>query len=322
MQFINSAPIKKGTRVFVRCDLDVPIEGDKIGESYRVEQSIPTLKLILEKGGLPIIAGHMGRPKSPNDSNLSTKLLKPFFDNALGLNNYELLENLRFNAGEESNNVEFAKELASQAEIYVNESFATSHRAHASMVGVASLLPSFAGLRLAKEIQVLSDAMKNPKRPLIAIIGGAKLDSKKPVVEKFLQVADGVLIGGRIGLDWHENIPTNLFLPVDYFGEDKDIGEKTINHYKEMIASAKTIIWSGPLGMFEDPNFAKGTKSVAEAIVQSSAFSIVGGGDVIHALRQVGYLQDMGFISTGGSAMLEFLVKGNLPALEAIGYHG
>ena len=318
MKSLELAPIGKNTRVFVRVDLDVPLENERIVDTFRLDNLVPTLKLIIGKGGIPVIGGKIGRPKGEFRKDLSTKNLTPYFDSALNGAEYELLENLLFDSREEENDEGFAKELASKAEIYVNESFAESHRKYASLVTLPKLLPCFAGIRLQKEIEVLGTVLKNPKKPLIALIGGTKLESKKPVAVKFLEIADAVLIGGRIGLDWDEKIPVNLFLPLDYAEEQKDIGPKTIQHFTEIISSAKTVVWAGPLGMFEDPNYIEGTKKIASVVIDSHAFSIVGGGDTISALRKIGVLEKVGFVSTGGGAMLEFLVKGNLPAIEAL----
>ena len=322
MNSIASADLTSQTRVLVRCDLDVPLENGDVQELYRLESLLPTLDYILGKGAHPVICGHIGRPGGQANPDLSTEHLRAFFNKHLGEDHFTLLENLRFDPGEDKNSLNFAKTLALKAEVYVNESFATCHRFSASMVTLPELLPSFAGIHLMEEVSTLSKLIKDPERPLIAIIGGAKLESKKPAVKKFAQLADLVLVGGKIGLDWDEDVPQNVVLPQDYAEENKDIGPQTIKNYIEAIKSAKTIIWSGPLGMFEDTRYINGTKSIAYAIAQSSAYSIIGGGDTIAALSKTGYLKEIDFISTGGGALLEFLLHGNLPALESLGYHG
>jgi phosphoglycerate kinase len=316
---LQSAPIQKGSRVFVRADLDVPLENETIVDTFRLDNLVPTLRYIIEKGGIPIIGGKIGRPKGEFRKELSTKNLSSYFDNAVGEDKYELLENLLFDSREEENDSYFAKELADKAELYVNESFAESHREYASLVTLPKLLPSFAGLRLVKEVEVLGRVLKDPKRPLITLVGGAKLESKKPIASKFLSIADAVLIGGRIGLAWDEKVPVNLFLPVDYAAEEKDIGPKTTDHFVNLLKTAKTVVWAGPMGMFEDPKYIEATSRIAHVIANSHAFSIVGGGDTISALKKVGILHKMSFVSTGGGAMLEFLVKGNLPAIKVLG---
>lgn len=321
MKSIKDAGISGQTKVLVRGDLDVPLKNGEVVDTFRIDHLLPTLNFLKVKGAQIIICGKIGRPEGKYVEELSTKNLKSYFDNKLG-NNYTLLENLRFDPREENNSEEFAKELSDQADMFVNDSFAVSHREHASIVGIPKFLPSFAGLRLMEEVGNLERLIKNPNKPLIAVIGGAKIETKKPVVAKFLKIADRVLVGGRIGLDWDEATPENLLLPLDYAEDDKDIGSKTITLFEKEISKAQTIIWSGPMGMFEDARFEEGTKRVGRAIVDSNAFSVVGGGDTIAALNKYSLFDGIGFVSTGGGAMLEFLVKGNLPGLKALGYNG
>jgi phosphoglycerate kinase len=199
----------------------------------------------------------------------------------------------------------------------VNESFATSHRDAASITGVASLLPSYAGLRLEQEVETLSKIMMSPKRPFVAIVGGVKIESKKPVISRFLQVCDHVLVGGKIGLGWKEPVPDNLLLPSDYTQNQTDIGEQTITAFKKVLSGAGSVIWSGPLGHCE-AGFDKGTKEVALAIIDSGAYAVIGGGDTVATLNELGYLDKFDFVSTGGGAMLQFLVEGTLPGIEAL----
>src|SRR3989344_1206856 len=322
MKSISEADITTGTRVFVRCDLDIAMKNGEINETYRLEADIPTLKLIIDRGGIPIIAGHMGRPGGKYVEEFSTKQLKPFFDKELGMGNYELLENLRFDPREEENSAEFAKELIQKtgAQIYVNESFTTAHRAHTSTTQLPKLLPAYAGLRLLEEVRVLGGLLKNPKRPLVMIAGGAKLATKKPVIKKLLTIADEVLVGGRIGMEWTEEKPKNLHVPVDYV-DDFDIGKETINQFAEIVSTAKTIIWAGPMGKYEDEKYIVGTELLAEEVIASDAYTVVGGGDIIAALRDLELLDLFGYVSVGGGAMLDFLERGNLPALEVLGYN-
>jgi phosphoglycerate kinase len=317
MKSIREADFSPQMKVLVRADLDVPLSNSTIEDTFRLDHVLPTLEFIVESGGFPIIMGHLGRPGGEYKEELSSKHLAPYFDKHLGEGKYELLENLRFDPRERQNDQDFAKELASKADIYVNEAFSNSHREHASMVGVPLLLPSYMGLHLKKEIEALEGVLNAPKHPFAVIIGGAKMETKRPVVDKFLEIADAVLVGGKIGLDWQGTKPENLYLPVDYV-DDKDIGEKTVEGYSEIIQNAKTIVWSGPLGMFEDERYEGGTRSILDAVLSSSANTIVGGGDTIAALNQFGKLKEISFVSTGGGAMLEFLVKGTLPALKAL----
>lgn len=315
MKTVQEAPLSPNTRVFVRCDLDVPIVNNQAEETSRLESLLPTLKFLQEKKAKIIIAGHMADDQS-------TVVLKPFFDDKLGAGSYILLENLRLNPGEKENSTVYAKELAEKSDIYVNESFATSHREHASIVEIPKYLPAYAGLHLAQEIETLTKIIKNPKHPLVTVIGGAKLESKLPVVNKFLEIADAVLLGGKLWSEWKEKVPENLFLPLGNIPNGLDISPETIDGFSKIISSAATVIWVGPMGYYQNPEYIKGTQGVAEAIINSRAFSVVGGGDTITALNKLGLLEKFNFVSTGGGAMLDFLAKGTLPGLEALNYHG
>ena len=330
-QTLKDAPagtIKNGTKVLVRADMDVALENGKIAEKYRLDQMLPTLNFLKEKGARIMLAGHIGRPNGKPVNELSTKVLKPYFDEILGVSSfgiagtstYELLENLRFDPREEQNDPSFAQELAARADVYVNECFSTSHRNHTSFVAITKLLPSYAGLRLEKEVETLSTVIKKPARPLVALIGGTKIETKKPVIDKFIEVADYVLVGGKIGLNWQTDHTTILLLPSDYAEMEKDIGPSTIETYRRIILQAKTVIWAGPMGYFEDEKFASGSIKLAQAIVDSRAFSVAGGGDTISFLDKYGFLDKFNFISTGGSAMIKFLAGDKLPGLEALGY--
>ncbi len=320
MKSINDVNIQPGTRAFVRGDLDVPIENGQILEKYRLDATLPTLKLLKEKQTKIIIAGHIKRPKGVIDEKLSTKQLIPYFNENLGEGNFELLENLRFDIREEQNDESYAKELAAKADIYVNESFSTSHENHASVVGIPKLIPGYAGLRLELEVLTIKKILKDAARPLIAIVGGAKLESKKPAVLKLLKIADLVLVGGRIGNNWNSALPANMRIPKDYAEFGKDIGKRTIEEYEQLIQTAKTIVWVGPLGAYEEEKFAQGTNIIAKAVVDSGAFSLAGGGDTVAALNNAGMLGKFSFISTGGSAMLEFICNETLVGLKVLGY--
>ncbi len=318
MKCVNQAQIGKGTRVLVRCDLDVSVKEGVVVEPFRLDSALPTLKYIVDKGGLPIICGHVGRPKGKADPALSTSQLKPYFDANLG-HAYELLENLRFDEREEADDADFVKELADKADLYVNESFATCHRKASSITGVAKLLPAYAGFQLVKEVDSLKKVLENPARPLVAIIGGAKIESKKPVIQKFAQLADAVLVGGRLALEEPITID-KVFCPKDYV-DNKDIGPLTLEGWRDMIINAKTVVWAGPMGLFEEKTYAVGTKQVAEFIIESVArgsFALAGGGDTVTALNRFGLFHKFSFVSTGGSAMLDFLVDGTLPGIEAL----
>ncbi len=319
---IEHAQLQPNQKILVRCDLDVPIENGQIQDEFRLNSCLKTLQYIIAHEAFPVIIGHMGRP-TQNDQNLSTQQLKPFFDKNLIPGKYELLENIRFDARETQNDLNFAKEIVSQtnATLYVNEAFASSHREQTSITMLPKILPSFAGFTLINEVQQLSTLTKNPVRPLTAIIGGAKLETKKPLVKKFVETADFVLLGGKLGLDWDTYQPSNLYLPTDYI-DNKDIGPQTIAVYERIISRAKSVVWAGPMGLFEQDQYATGTQKIAQAIANSQAFSVAGGGDTIHALTKFGLLDKFKFISTGGGAMLDFLSNGNLPGLKVLGYNG
>jgi phosphoglycerate kinase len=320
MQSLENAPIQKGTKVFVRGDLDVPIKNGAVQESFRLDSMLPTLNYLKQKQAYIILAGHIGKPKGKFVKELSTEQLKPYFNKHLGEGSYVLLENLRFDPREEQNDLAFSRELSKLADLYINECFSTSHRKHASFVGIPQFIPAFAGFRLIREVEVLSRAIKNPKRPLVAIIGGAKIESKLPVINKFLEVADAVLVGGKIGMEWEGHVPNNLYLPKDYANENKDIGSQTIKGFEDMLQTAGTVVWAGPMGLYEEIPYDNGTKLAAEAVIRSGAYSIAGGGDTISALNKIGLGDKFDFISTGGGAMLEFLAKGTLPGIEVLNH--
>ena len=322
MRSLPEALIKSGTRVFVRCDIDVPIENGNIGETFRLDNLLETLKYIIEKGGIPVIAGHIGKPNGKFDEKLSTKHLLSYFNEKLGENRFEILENLRFDPREERNDPEFAKELASKAEIYVNESFATCHREHASIVGLPKILPSYAGFRLQKEIEALDKLIKNPEKPLIVIIGGAKLESKMPVIDKFLVTADFVLLSSLLSANWSKEIPQNLVIAHNRDAQSRDIDQETIDNFKIHIQNAKTILWAGPLGVYQEEQFIVGTREIALEISrltrEEGVYSLIGGGDTVNAIDKLGLLDKFSFVSTGGSAMLQYLAEGTLPGISAL----
>lgn len=321
MTIINEIPIISGKRYFVRCDLDVDTTKDSLTDAHRLESGLETLKYIREGGGIPVIAGHIGKPEGKEDPSLSTKALIPFYEDKLGIGKFELLENLRFDPREEGCSNEYAQELAKNIDFYVNEAFAVSHRKHTSIVEMPKILPSYAGIRLSKEIETLSKALSEPKRPFVTIIGGIKLESKLPIVNKFLEEADFVLLGGKLGLSWNYEIPENLLIPSDYKEEEKDIGDNTIRNYIEIIERANTILWAGPLGAFESEGFEEGTKTLVETLMKKTlegANVIAGGGDTIEAIQKFGSIEKIGFVSTGGGAMLNFIADGTLPGIEEL----
>jgi phosphoglycerate kinase len=320
-----------GKKVIVRGDLDLAEEGSKI-ESFRLLRMIPTLKNILDRGGIIRLIAHRGRPEGTVVDSLSLQEFVPLLSEKLDHEvifagdfikdpnpNAEiaLFENLRFHDGEESNDPEFAQSLAKLGEIYVNECFSTSHRNHASFVSLPKLLPHFAGINLIKEIEEMTKILQSPKHPLVVIIGGAKLETKLPTIEYLSSIADQILVGSSF-LNQGLATTDKIIIPTDSIGQNQDIGQRTIDQFRQVISSAQTIVWNGPLGMFEDRQFASGTREIAQAVADSSAYSVVGGGDTIAALDEIGMLEKISFVSTGGGAMLEFLSGKKLPGLVAL----
>jgi phosphoglycerate kinase len=351
---LKNADVKNKT-VLLRADLDVPIQNTEIGDDSRLKAWFPTLNYLLEEGATIIIVGHLGRP-NPSIKNqvLSSKYdskefsLEPvarWLAAKLKTQNLKLkttqlgefvgweitdkiilLENIRFYEEEEKNDSQFAKKLASIAQVYVNDAFASSHRAHASIVGITKFLPSFAGLRLLEEVKVLSQVLENPKRPLGVIIGGAKIETKLPLVEKMHGFADYVLVGGEIAENekvifkvTHEKAPGHsILLMSEAIDNGQDITLKSVENFIQVLKNAKTIVWNGPLGKIEDEWYQKGTELLAEGIIKISAFTIVGGGDTIGFLKKKNLLKQFSFVSTGGGAMLELLAGEKLPGLVVL----
>ncbi|MFL3003425.1 MAG: phosphoglycerate kinase [Candidatus Poriferisodalaceae bacterium] len=356
-------------RILVRCDFNVPIKDGGIADDMRIRAALPTLLWLLERGASVVIGTHFGRPEGKYDERYSTQLLKPRVEElAPGV---ELLENLRFNAGEVANDQEFVDFLIGGAggqafDGYVNDAFGVSHRAHASVVGPPRQLPSAAGRLLETEIEVLGNLRSSPKRPFVAVLGGAKVSDKLGVIEALLEVVDRLLIGGGMcftflkamgfsvgdSLCEDDQVETckriieggaSILLPNDITalspdgvigagnGEVRqmgcsipdgwkglDIGPGSAAEFSDALHEARTVFWNGPMGMFEDSRFAAGTRSVAQALADSRAFSVVGGGDSAAAVADVGLTPYMDHISTGGGASLEFLELGDLPGLQAL----
>lgn len=379
-----------GKRVFVRVDFNVPQDDNgKITDDTRIRAALPTINYLVNQNAKVILCSHLGRPKgvvnekyslAPVAVRLSELINKPVSmakdvvgESAKKLveemkdGEIVLLENVRFHAEEEKNDPEFAKELASLADVFVNDAFGTAHRAHASTAGIAKFLPAVAGFLMDSEIMALSNAVENAEKPLVVILGGAKVSDKINVIATLMTKATTLLIGGAMAntflaakgynvgfskyeadridvakelMEKAESLNVNLVLPVDVmagkefapktkcksFSVDKiadgyqamDIGKKTRKLYAEEIKNAKTIIWNGPMGVFEFKKFSKGTLAVAKAIAKSSAVSVVGGGDSAAALQQLGYANKVTHLSTGGGATLEFLEGKNLPGVAML----
>ncbi len=345
LKTLREARISRGTRVILRADFDVSIRHGRIEDDSRLRACIPTIRYILAKEGALRIIAHLGRPGGKLQKNLTLEpvalrlarllrkkvvLVRNPFGTArkkrLARSPYILLfENIRFSPGEEKNDADMAHQMAEWGDIYINEAFAESHRVHSSVVALAKILPAYAGLNLEKEVRALTRVMQSPRRPVVIIIGGVKLETKLPMVQKFLRDADQVLVGGAVAnalLGKPRPVARpKLILPIDGSGRTvpyEDIGPKTIRLFAEILVDAKTIVWNGPLGRAEKPRFARGTKAIALVLQKSRAFTVVGGGDTIAALKKYKLLRGFDHVSLGGGAMLEFLAGKKLPALEIL----
>ena len=379
-----------GKRVLVRCDFNVPLDGTKITDETRIVAALPTIKYLLDHNAAVILCSHLGRPKgefnmkyslAPVAERLSEKLDKKVVlaKDVIGPDAQKcvsemkpgdvvLLENVRFHKEEEKNDPAFAKELASMAEIYVNDAFGTAHRAHASTEGVAHYLPAVAGFLIGKELDVMGKALENPARPFVAILGGAKVSDKIGVITNLLEKVDTLIIGGGMSYTFQKALGgsigkslceedkidlaremlekakekgVRILLPVDNIcgqefsndtmritvhskqipdgWEGMDIGPQTQALFAAEIANAATVVWNGPMGVFEFPNFADGTRAIAQALADNrNCVSIIGGGDSAAAVEQMGYADKMTHISTGGGASLEFLEGKELPGVAAL----
>ncbi len=333
----------KGKRVLLRCDFNVPLtaEGDILND-FRIKKTVPTIEYLIKKGAKVILMSHLGRPggKVVEDLRLDRvqEKLMEYLDlsvvkakdcigkeiedwiNQMAPGEILLLENLRFHKEEKEADSDFAKALAKLADIYIQDAFASCHRNHASISLVPKFLPAAAGLLLEKEIKVLNKIIKNPVHPLVAIFGGREGDFK--AINKLSEIADRILIGGLIKKEIEEkNIklkyPTKIIEPIDNM-DSEDIGLQTINLFKEKISQAKSIFWSGPLGKIEEKRFSKGTEEVAKAIIETDAFSVVGGGETVEFINKIGLSKNFSHISTGGSSMLTFLSGEKLPGIESL----
>ena len=380
-----------GKKVLLRCDFNVPQDKTThaITDDKRIRAALPTIQYLLEQGAAVIACSHLGKPKGEVKPELSLKPVSVRLSELLGKpvimaedvvgpdaqakaaalkpGEIMLLENTRFEPGETKNDPELAKAMASMAEIYVSDAFGAVHRAHASTAGVAAYLPAVSGFLIQKELEVMGGALANPKRPLVAILGGSKVSSKIGVINNLLNIADTIIIGGgmsytfakaqgaKIGKslleeDWIQYAGemvekakekgVKLLLPVDglaatEFSADAeahlvdgvdipddmlgmDIGPKTIQLYSDAVKDAGTVIWNGPMGVFEFPAFAEGTRAMAKALAETDAITIVGGGDSAAAVAQLGYADKMTHISTGGGASLEFLEGKELPGVACL----
>ncbi len=380
----------KGKRTLIRVDFNVPMDGKEITDDTRIKAALPTIKHVIERDGKAILMSHLGRPKGEVTPELSLEPIAERLGKLLGKSvvmapdcvgdevkavvgkmedgDVVLLENLRFHAEEEANDPDFARKLADLADVYVNDAFGAAHRAHASTAGVTEhVSQSAAGLLMQKEIEYIGKAINNPRRPFVAILGGAKVSDKIGVIENLMKKADAIIIGGamaytflkaqgrKIGNSLVENDKLELakdllkksldsdvplYLPIDHVVGDKfaadanmkivkrgcipdgweglDIGPATVEKYKSVLKDAGTVIWNGPVGVFEFDAFAKGSFAIAKLLAESDAITIVGGGDCVAAVQKSGYADKITHISTGGGASLELLEGKELPGIAAL----
>jgi len=329
-------------RVLVRSDLNVPLEDGRIADETRIRASLPTLRLLLEREAREVtVCSHLGRPKG-KDPKFSLKPIEERLRQLLPDDRLRVLENTRFNPGETKNDPAFARQLADDNDLFVQDAFGSVHRAHASTVGVAERLPAYAGVLLERELDELGKLLGDVERPFVLISGGAKVDDKLGVLKNLGGKADTVLVGGKMAEEIRENnpLPFDVVLPTDVvaaseFAEDAetkvvpydelppgwlglDIGPETRKLFATRISEARTIFWNGPMGVFEWPRFAEGTKAVAEAVAASDAYSVVGGADSARALTELGLADKVSWLSTGGGAALEFLEGKELPGVAVI----
>ncbi len=319
MRFLSKLNQKNlnGKRVLLRVNLDLKNMDEG---SLRLQAALGSLKYLIENGAKPMILSHRGRPKG-EDKELSLEPMIDWLKGQVG-NKFEWLENLRFDQREGMNDLAFARDLAKLGDLYVNDDFATAHRACASNVNITKFLPGYVGLLLEKELEVLTKVRDNPRAPLVVVIGGSKIDDKVGVIENLYDKAKVFLMGSAyLGLENKCLKKEKVMLPQDSLieeGRALEIGEKTIADYCEKIKGAKTVIWNGPLGVVEDPRYVASSLAIAKAILESGAYAVVGGGDTQQFLAKNGLEEKFSFVSTGGGAMLDFLAGKTMPAVEAL----
>jgi phosphoglycerate kinase len=331
-----------GKRVLVRADLNVPLENGAVADDTRIRAALPTLELLLDREAEEVrVCSHLGRPKGP-DPAFSMRPVEEALRALLADERVRVLENTRFNPGETANDPGFARELADGSELFVEDAFGSVHRAHASTVGVAELLPAYAGLLLERELEELGKLLGEVERPFVLVSGGAKVEDKLGVLKNLGGRAEEVLVGGKMAEEIREDNPLafEVVLPRDVVAAAAfeqhadtrvvpydelpegwlglDIGPETRDDFAERIGRARTVFWNGPMGVFEWPRFAEGTKAVAEAVAGVDGFTVVGGADSARALQELGLAERVSWLSTGGGAALELLEGKELPGVAVI----
>jgi phosphoglycerate kinase len=327
-----------GKRVLVRVDFNVPLEDGRVADDTRIRAALPTIELLLERGAAEVmLMSHLGRPRG-EDPALSLEPVRARLRELVPDERVRLLENTRFDPRETENDPEFARELAIHGDVYVNDAFGSAHRAHASTECVAHLLPAYAGLLLLRELEELGGLLEGPERPFVAVLGGAKVADKIGVLRSLGERADVVLIGGKMaeeverdaGYELPEDVVAAAALEADAEARvvpwdevpegwlGLDVGPATQERFSARIAEARTVFWNGPMGVFEWPRFAEGTKAIAEAVAAVDAHTVVGGGDSVRAVEELGLADRIDWISTGGGASLELLEGKDLPGVVAI----
>jgi phosphoglycerate kinase len=381
---LEDLPLERGQRVLVRVDLNVPLRDGKVEDDLRIATALPTIQWLRERHAIVVVAGHLGRPQGKVDPEYSMAPVAQRLSELLGCEvllapavvgprveplvassspgDVVMLENLRFEPGETEDDVAFATNLSELGDLYVNEAFGASHRAHASIVGPPRVLPHAGGRLLFREVEVLSRLLEGAAKPFVAVLGGAKVGDKLGVIDALLDRCDTVLIGGAMAFTFllaqgitvgdslvqpemvdecrrllgtgRVQIPTDFVIAPDASADAEtrnvgarsipdgwkglDVGPETAGTYADVVTNAKTVLWNGPMGMFELAPFAAGTRTVAEAVAASAAFTVVGGGDSAAAIREFGLADRVDHVSTGGGASLEFIERGDLPGLEAL----
>jgi len=343
MKKIQDAEVS-GKKVLVRADFNVGLENEDVKEKFKIAACKNTVEHLIASGANKVaLMSHLGRPDGKRDEKYSLLQIRDDIENILGIKvvfcedcvgekvvraleelpagTVLLLENVRFYPEEETNDGEFAKKLGEAFDIFVNDAFSVCHRDQASVTGVARVLPAYAGIWLQKEISELDRALHEPQHPAVAVIGGAKIETKLPLIQRFEQIYDHILVGGKVAneaIDQKIAFSPKVILPVDFADDRFDIGPKTIQRFKEIIVTANLVVWNGPMGKFEEPPYDQGTRQILDIIVESDMYTLIGGGESVQILEERNLMDAISFVSTGGGAMLEYLSGNSMPGIEAL----